>query len=45
MLATQSPILADSKSVAGVKGTDSERTFIMIKPDGMLFMHNVKQRI
>ncbi|KAI9285974.1 nucleoside diphosphate kinase [Umbelopsis sp. AD052] len=32
---TQSPILADSKGVAGVKGTDSERTFIMIKPDGV----------
>ncbi|CAM0138187.1 nucleoside diphosphate kinase Ndk1 [Umbelopsis sp. WA50703] len=33
--ATQTPILADSKNVAGVKGTDSERTFIMIKPDGV----------
>ncbi|KAH8548487.1 nucleoside diphosphate kinase [Umbelopsis sp. PMI_123] len=32
---TQTPILADSKNVAGVKGTDSERTFIMIKPDGV----------
>ncbi|KAL1929578.1 hypothetical protein VTP01DRAFT_1716 [Rhizomucor pusillus] len=32
---TQSPILADSKPIAGVKGTFSERTFIAVKPDGV----------
>ncbi|KAI9304197.1 nucleoside diphosphate kinase [Cunninghamella echinulata] len=32
---TQAPIYAESKSVAGVKGTFSERTFIAVKPDGV----------
>ncbi|ORY94128.1 nucleoside diphosphate kinase [Syncephalastrum racemosum] len=31
----QSPIFADAKPIAGVKGTFSERTFIAIKPDGV----------
>ncbi|CEP11142.1 hypothetical protein [Parasitella parasitica] len=31
----QKPIAADSKPIAGVKGTFSERTFIAIKPDGV----------
>ncbi|KAG2196099.1 hypothetical protein INT46_005770 [Mucor plumbeus] len=31
----QKPIAADSKPIAGVKGTLSERTFIAIKPDGV----------
>ncbi|CDS13269.1 hypothetical protein LRAMOSA05447 [Lichtheimia ramosa] len=29
------PIQADSKPIAGVKGTFSERTFIAVKPDGV----------
>ncbi|KAG2228012.1 hypothetical protein INT45_012036 [Circinella minor] len=31
----QSPIQADSKPIAGVKGSFSERTFIAVKPDGV----------
>ncbi|KAK4512785.1 GDP/GTP exchange factor for ARF [Mucor velutinosus] len=31
----QKPVAADSKPIAGVKGTFSERTFIAIKPDGV----------
>ncbi|KAI9496806.1 nucleoside diphosphate kinase [Zychaea mexicana] len=31
----QSPVQADSKPIAGVKGTFSERTFIAVKPDGV----------
>ncbi|KAI8639507.1 nucleoside diphosphate kinase [Parasitella parasitica] len=31
----QKPVNADSKPIAGVKGTFSERTFIAIKPDGV----------
>ncbi|KAI8876492.1 NDK-domain-containing protein, partial [Backusella circina FSU 941] len=31
---SQSPIQADAKPIAGVKGSFSERTFIAIKPDG-----------
>ncbi|KAI8065359.1 nucleoside diphosphate kinase [Gilbertella persicaria] len=31
----QKPVSADSKPVAGIKGTASERTFIAIKPDGV----------
>ncbi|KAI9468226.1 MAG: nucleoside diphosphate kinase [Benjaminiella poitrasii] len=31
----QKPVAADSKPIAGVKGTISERTFIAIKPDGV----------
>ncbi|KAG2202917.1 nucleoside diphosphate kinase [Mucor mucedo] len=30
----QTPVAADAKPIAGVKGTNSERTFIAIKPDG-----------
>ncbi|GAA5811932.1 hypothetical protein MFLAVUS_005379 [Mucor flavus] len=30
----QNPVSADAKPLAGVKGTNSERTFIAIKPDG-----------
>ncbi|KAI8971750.1 nucleoside diphosphate kinase [Mycotypha africana] len=31
----QKPVSADSKPIAGVEGTFSERTFIAIKPDGV----------
>ncbi|KAI8143753.1 nucleoside diphosphate kinase [Fennellomyces sp. T-0311] len=31
----QSPIHADAKPIAGVKGSFSERTFIAVKPDGV----------
>ncbi|CAO3586450.1 unnamed protein product [Absidia cylindrospora] len=31
----QTPIYADAKPIAGVKGTFSERTFIAVKPDGV----------
>lgn len=38
-LGTQSPILADSKPIAGVKGTFSERTFIAVKVQCQIFKH------
>lgn len=39
ILGTQSPILADSKPIAGVKGTFSERTFIAVKVQCQIFKH------
>jgi len=33
--AKSNPVHLDSPSVAGTKGTSSERTFIMVKPDGV----------
>ncbi|KAG9291627.1 hypothetical protein G9A89_022046 [Geosiphon pyriformis] len=33
--ATSSPLYMEANSIAGIKGTDSERTFIMVKPDGV----------
>ncbi|KAK4686648.1 nucleoside-diphosphate kinase, partial [Tremellales sp. Uapishka_1] len=32
---TKAPIMLESKTIAGEKGTASERSFIMIKPDGV----------
>ncbi|RUP47144.1 nucleoside diphosphate kinase [Jimgerdemannia flammicorona] len=34
-IATHSPILAETKPLAGIKNTASERTFIAVKPDGV----------
>ncbi|WVQ98000.1 hypothetical protein IAU59_005120 [Kwoniella sp. CBS 9459] len=33
--ASRSPLLLESKTIAGEKGTASERSFVMIKPDGV----------
>ncbi|ORX54618.1 NDK-domain-containing protein [Hesseltinella vesiculosa] len=42
----QTPIQANSKSLAGVKGTETERTFIAVKPDGVHrgLVHKVIER-